>query len=165
MIKEIKGWLSEVTGEILDNEREAFLLDRDLLAKFNTKAVEEHVSKSIASIQDFLKEEISEASVKESDLANNLRDLYQATFDQKVSRSNRYFNANPLDILIELELRYTGLISDMALKATAIANNAENASADYEKEKKEQDALDKKRAGDEAEKSVVAEAEKAVAKP
>ena len=163
MIKEIKGWLSEVTGEILDNEREALLLDRDLLAKFNTKAVEEHVSKSITGIQEFLKSEISAASAKKSDLANNLRDLYQAAFDQKVSRSNRYFNANPLDILIGLELRYTGLISDIAIEATAIANDAKNASLGYESEKKEQDALDKKRA--EAERLTITDAEKAVAKP
>lgn len=132
MVKIITGWLSEVTGEILATEREASSLDNSLLIKYNTKRLEEFVSETIKDMQSNFEELIAAGSKSKLGKGDpKLTDLYQAMFDRKISRSNRYYNANPLDILIEFEIVTRGGISDPAEKANSILENATTAREDY----------------------------------
>ena len=131
MVKIITGWLSDVTGEILATEREASSLDNSLFIKYNTKRLEQFTSETIKDMQSSLREQIAAGSKKSGKADPKLTDLYQAMFDRKISRSNRYYNANPLDILIEFELVTSGGISEPAAKAIGVLENAETAREDY----------------------------------
>ena len=138
MVKQIQGWQSEVTGEILDNQREAELLDNQLLAKYKGPVVEEHIEKVLDEVRSLFKNAIKEAQAK-GDKAEVIKrtDLYQAAFDSKVDRSNKYYGANPLDVLTEIENLSPGILAIGAVNALEISLDAKNAAKQYELEKKD----------------------------
>ena len=136
MVKQIQGWQSEVTGEILDNQREAELLDNQLLAKYNGPAVDEHIEEVLNEVHALFKNAVKEAQAK-GDKAEVIKynDLYQAAFDSKVDRSNKYYGANPLDVLAEIENLSPGILASGAVNALVISLDAKNAAEQYELEK------------------------------
>lgn len=143
MVKEVQAWVSEVSGEIFESQREAELLDSRLLEKYNTAALEAYIEEAVTSLRAFFKETIgtlnTEGRFTNTAAAAQLTELYQAAFDSKIARSNRYYNANPLSILAEIEqVLKPGIIANTAVKAEAVASDIENASAEYKKDQEDQ---------------------------
>lgn len=134
MVEIITGWRAGVTGELFETEREAIQQDAKLLAKYNTKFVEEGLDESRKKLESFFKKALDATQEKgDKEGYNKFLDLYQAIFNRKLSRSNRYYGLNPFEVLFALETE-TGDFSNILMNAADAYNDLERANAAWKKD-------------------------------
>ena len=137
-LKLIEGWQSEITGEVFLTEKEAISRDEELLKKYNRSEALNVLNDHIKKLQTMLKAEITKlAKIGDKAAYQNLLDLYVAIFDKKLERSNRYFEANPFEVIWQLEAKYSDF-SKFSTVAEELANDIDLAKSKWKAEKEQE---------------------------
>jgi len=137
-LETINGWTSEITGEPFLTEREAVNHDNELLEKYNLKQAKDRFEKMFDELRVFFKKSKNEDKIKGSDAYYALLDLSEAVFNRKVSRSNRYADVNPFEILFALEIYAKGFFSELVFEVYDSLNDYETATEEWKKENPDQ---------------------------
>ena len=138
-LETINGWTSSITQEPFLTEREAVNRDNELLEKYNLKQAKDSFEKMFDELRVFFKDTLSEDKIKGSEAYYVLLDLYEAVFNRKVSRSNRYADVNPFEILFDLEIYTKGFFSELVFSVYDSLNDYENATTEWKKENEEEE--------------------------
>ena len=133
-LETINGWTSEITGEPFLTEREAVNHDDELLEKYNLKQAKDSFEKRFEELRVFFKQSLNEDKIKGSDAYYALLDLSEVVFNRKVSRSNRYADVNPFEILFALEIYAKGFFSDLVFEVYDSLNDYKTATEEWKKE-------------------------------
>jgi hypothetical protein len=135
-LETINGWISGVTREPFLTEREAVNRDNELLEKYNLKQAKDSFEKMFDELRTFFKKALNEneSKIKDSEEYYALLDLSEAVFNRKVSRSNRYADVNPFEIIFALEIYAKGFFSELVSRVYDSLNDFDNAVNEWKKE-------------------------------
>ena len=133
-LETINGWMSSITEEPFLTEREAVNRDNELLEKYNLKQAKDSFEKMFDELRVFFKDALNQDKIKDSEAYYALLDLSEVVFNRKVSRSNRYADVNPFEILFALEIYTRGFFSALVFSVYDSLNDYENAVTEWKKE-------------------------------